>query len=976
MERSSEPTSTTHFPVVIQPTTQTGDALTEASNCLGREDAGAPGELEINNTRQGNSGSNYWLQIRSDGKPKANSCPVVKDKCQRDGTNEPRDTEALGQRGHSAGLRGDSRRLLLQDFSCAQERGTIQTGNKPAPSKQLDTLLSFQNGRNPCCEGPFIKKGLPNSDRSQGCLFDNSGASPFPQIPPLPVARPGFRIYLSAFRANISPPCVYKSHEDRNCLLTGQRDQMCDLPRRPPADEQKPGSSKGTNLNSIRHTGSIRIFGELPQIPINTGTGSGISGIPHQFSPQRITTPQVKVRSDRSRGRSGASQGGSLSKTISPVDWQDVSSHSSNLPSATSLQKLASTETQGSSQIRLRWNDQAVTRGKGGSAVVDEQLKSMEWPDVVTIFPTLRNRDGRLHDGLGSLLSRGGNWRMLEPRGAETPYQRARTASSLLCSEVFLEEGERYNSISQVGQYSCGVSHQQARWHQIPTTNSTDKTDIRMVSTEADQSICSTPPREGKSNSRLLVQIPKRQDRLDTQCQCFQSYQPALGSPGGRSLCNKIFSSTRSILQLESRPRGHGDGCIYSALGSHTSICSSSMVPNLPSVDENTNGENNSSTNYPTVESSAMVSSAANHGDRLPNTASRCARSTDPISELRLPSEGQSPLSGRLEGIRQHLTAKQISSKATRLILSSWRDKTNTNYNSAWKKWENWCRGKHVPPFAADVSAILSFLADEFEEGKQYRSLNCYRSAISSTHLPIEGIPVGQHPLVIRLLKGAFNLRPPKPRYSQTWDVSLMLTFLRNLGRNEELSLKRLTQKLIMLLALVLGHRCSDLVRLTLTGRCYTRDGVLIPCVGLAKQARPNNEQSLHPVEIRAFKDEQLCPVSCVKAYEEATVSFRGGEERARLFLAVIAPHNPLSSSSIARWIKKSLVEAGLDRNYTAHSTRSASTTAAAMAGISTKEIMSRAGWSREDTFSKFYYRPQSVEDYSKAILQTCKETC
>ena len=110
------------------------------------------------------------------------------------------------------------------------------------------------------------------------------------------------------------------------------------------------------------------------------------------------------------------------------------------------------------------------------------------------------------------------------------------------------------------------------------------------------------------------------------------------------------------------------------------------------------------------------------------------------------------------------------------------------------------------------------FFADEFEEGKQYRSVNCYHSAIYSTHLPIEGIPVGQHPLVIRLLKGAFNLRPPKPQCSQTWDVSLMLTFLRKLGRNEELSLKKLTQKLIMLLTLVLGHR-SDLVRLTLTGQ-------------------------------------------------------------------------------------------------------------------------------------------------------------
>ena len=107
---------------------------------------------------------------------------------------------------------------------------------------------------------------------------------------------------------------------------------------------------------------------------------------------------------------------------------------------------------------------------------------------------------------------------------------------------------------------------------------------------------------------------------------------------------------------------------------------------------------------------------------------------------------------------------------------------------------------------------------------------------------------------------------------------------------------------------------------------------------------------------------------------EQVTSSFRGGEEQARLFLAVIPPHNLLLSSSIARWIKKSLGDAGLDRSYTAHSTRSASTTVAAMAGISMKEIMSRAGWSRKDTFSEFYYRPQAVGNYSKAVLQTCKE--
>ena len=176
-----------------------------------------------------------------------------------------------------------------------------------------------------------------------------------------------------------------------------------------------------------------------------------------------------------------------------------------------------------------------------------------------------------------------------------------------------------------------------------------------------------------------------------------------------------------------------------------------------------------------------------------------------------------------------------------------------------------------------------------------------------------------------------------------------------------------------MLLALVLGQRCSDL---NLTGCCYTGGKAILTCEGLAKQTRPNNEQSLHPVEIKAFEDKQICPVACIKAYERATTSFRVGGEQDRLLLAVIPPHNPLSSSSIARWIKKFLTEAGLDKTYTAHSIRSASTTAAAMTGISTKEIMGRAGWSREDTFTKFYYRPRVVENYSEAILQTCKGTC
>jgi len=94
---------------------------------------------------------------------------------------------------------------------------------------------------------------------------------------------------------------------------------------------------------------------------------------------------------------------------------------------------------------------------------------------------------------------------------------------------------------------------------------------------------------------------------------------------------------------------------------------------------------------------------------------------------------------------------------------------------------------------------------------------------------------VGQHSLVVRLLKGAYNQRPPQPKYCHTWDVSQMLLYLSNLGSNDSLSLKLLTQKLAMILALVLGHKFSDLVRLSLDGCTYTPEGVVLPCKGLAK---------------------------------------------------------------------------------------------------------------------------------------------
>ena len=48
------------------------------------------------------------------------------------------------------------------------------------------------------------------------------------------------------------------------------------------------------------------------------------------------------------------------------------------------------------------------------------------------------------------------------------------------------------------------------------------------------------------------------------------------------------------------------------------------------------------------------------------------------------------------------------------------------------------------------------------------------------------------------------------PRYSSTWDVDIVTRYIASMGRNEDLSLKRLSQKLVVLMALVEASRTSE----------------------------------------------------------------------------------------------------------------------------------------------------------------------
>ncbi len=166
-----------------------------------------------------------------------------------------------------------------------------------------------------------------------------------------------------------------------------------------------------------------------------------------------------------------------------------------------------------------------------------------------------------------------------------------------------------------------------------------------------------------------------------------------------------------------------------------------------------------------------------------------------------------STATSRLDHFQQLSTAEGLSDTATRLLSSATRQSTNKTYDCAWAKWNSWCNRGKINPISASIRDILIFLGDQFDNDLQYRTVNVLRSAISSIHPWIDGKPVGQHTLVTRLMKGIANERPPKPRYTTTWDVAKVTTYLSSLGEN----LKFLTKKLLMFLALVSPERSSVL---------------------------------------------------------------------------------------------------------------------------------------------------------------------
>ena len=203
--------------------------------------------------------------------------------------------------------------------------------------------------------------------------------------------------------------------------------------------------------------------------------------------------------------------------------------------------------------------------------------------------------------------------------------------------------------------------------------------------------------------------------------------------------------------------------------------------------------------------------------------------------------------------IRNTLQGFGLSQSASTLFQESWQPGTRVQYDSLLRGWQGFCSQQKIHPLSPTILDVIAYLTSMYDRGLQYTTIAAAKSALSS------------HPLIIRLMKGLFHVRPPKPRYEFIWDTELVLNFLKNLNPTE-LTLKMLTLKTVTLLTLLSRQRVSTIHQFHLSQMQRTPTIVIFNIQGLLKHSRPTKRDL--PITYHAFPhDVALCPVATLDSY-------------------------------------------------------------------------------------------------------------
>ncbi|CAM4728577.1 unnamed protein product [Leuciscus chuanchicus] len=257
-------------------------------------------------------------------------------------------------------------------------------------------------------------------------------------------------------------------------------------------------------------------------------------------------------------------------------------------------------------------------------------------------------------------------------------------------------------------------------------------------------------------------------------------------------------------------------------------------------------------------------------------------------------------------------------------ITQSRAPSTRRLYASKWSVFNKWCTAKGLDPQACGVSRVLCFLQELLDLGRSPSTLKVYVAAISAFADSALGRALGRNEYIIRFLRGARRMNPPRPPSVPIWDLSLVLEAMKAhpFEPMETVDMKYLTLKTVFLIALSSVKRVGDLHALSVNASCL--------------EFGPNDSKS--------FSDQGM--VTSPKFWTHPSEHRRSEQ----LFVSFGGRTKGLAASkhSLSRWIVDAIAAAYASKDLQcplgirAHSTRGMASSWAWSSGISIHDISHR----------------------------------
>ncbi len=581
---------------------------------------------------------------------------------------------------------------------------------------------------------------------------------------------------------------------------------------------------------------------------------------------------------------------------------------------------------------------------------------------------------------LGSHVQRARSIRGLDGSPTSLAYQLPRVASSTPCPEPSQRAPSAQGRSGPYGQHCDHCVYQPARRFALPSHVATRPPPPPLESEASEVPSCHPHPRSVQSGSRRAVSSSTSR-RVETPSPGGSADLGTVRSCSGRPVCISRNHPLPRVLLPNAR-----HGCTGTQLApGPAQIC---VPPSEPTSTDTVQDQGGRGAGL--VSGSILAQQDLVPGTHAPRDSPSLANSSEEGSAFSETGHPMAPAPGPVETPRMvpgwdAEVLADLPQEVALTITSARAPSTRRAYTLKWNLFVEWCSSHQEDPRRCSIRAVLSFLQQGLERRLSPSTLKVYVAAISAYHDPVEGKSVGKHNLVVRFLRGARRLNPPRPPSLPSWDLALVLRALITAPFEPlpSVELKFLSMKTLLLTALASIKRVGDLQAFSVDDSCLQfgpadSSATLRPRPGYVPKV-PTTPFRDQVVNLQALPPEEadpalalLCPVRALRQYTDRTQSFRTSEQ---LFVCYGGQQKgkAVSKQRMAHWIVDAITLAyeaqgvPCPLRLRAHSTRGVTSSWALARGASLADICRAAGWATPNTFARFY--SLRVEPVSSCVL-------